>query len=92
MVYDKKSFLAGLAVGVQLKGWMHPVKGAVEEPWVKFENGVLTIYRAYSATQEDDVLNLSGTASESWAELVDGILTIYQANAATQDGDNLEVT
>lgn len=59
MIYDKKSFLAGLAVGVQLKGWMNPTTEVVEEPWVTFEDGVLTIYRAYGATQEDKKLEVT---------------------------------
>lgn len=60
MVYDKKSFLAGIAVGVQLKGWMYPAAGGVvEEPWVTFNNGVLTIYQAYDAEQTSDKLEVS---------------------------------
>lgn len=58
MVYDKKSFLAGLSVGIQLKGWMSPTKGSAEDPWVTFENGVLTIYQAHEATPNGDKLEV----------------------------------
>ena len=58
MVYDKKSFLAGLAVGVQLKGWLHPTTAPVEEPWVTFKDGILTIYRAYDAVPNEDTLEV----------------------------------
>ena len=60
-----------------------------------FEDGVLTIYQAFSGVQDEDVVEIDmEEQSAYWANafLSDGILDLVFVETAEQNGDILEVT